>query len=99
MSDTDDLYVQKVVCFFPRFLFHDPQRAARRFVMWIEAPGNALLGLADTLGLDDEMMACDQLDVSPPKESLEEVPARARRGRNADAPQRTLSYGGGQRAR
>ncbi len=25
--------------------------------MWIEAPGNALLGLADTLGLDDEMVA------------------------------------------
>ena len=25
--------------------------------MWIEAPGNALLGLADTLHLDDEMVA------------------------------------------
>ncbi len=24
--------------------------------MWIEAPGNALLGLADTLGIDDEMI-------------------------------------------
>src|SRR5690606_33135823 len=30
---------------------------ARRFIMWIEAPGNALLGLADTLHLDDEMVA------------------------------------------
>ena len=57
LSDTDDLYAQKVKRFFPRFLFRDPKRAARRFVMWAEAPGNALLGLADTVGLDDEMVA------------------------------------------
>lgn len=57
LSDTDDLYVQKIVKFFPRFLFKNPDHAARRFVMWIEAPGNALLGLADTLHLDDEMVA------------------------------------------
>ncbi len=57
LSDTDEMYAQKVVLFFPRFLFKDPARAARRFVMWIEAPGNALLGLADTLGIDDEMIA------------------------------------------
>jgi N-acetyl-D-muramate 6-phosphate phosphatase len=25
--------------------------------MWVEAPGNALLGFADTIGLDDEMVA------------------------------------------
>lgn len=57
LSDTDDLYIQKISRFFPRFLFKDPDRAARRFIMWIEAPGNALLGLADTLGIDDEMVA------------------------------------------
>lgn len=57
LSDTDDLYAQKVTRFFPRFLFKDPSHAARRFIMWIEAPGNALLGLADTLHLDDEMVA------------------------------------------
>ena len=57
LSDTDDLYVQKVSKLFPRFLFKDPEHAARRFVMWVEAPGNALLGLADTLHLDDEMVA------------------------------------------
>jgi len=57
LSDTDDLYAGKVSKFLPRFLFKDPERAARRFVMWIESPGNALLGLADTLGLDDEMVA------------------------------------------
>jgi len=56
LSDTDDLYVRKVLRFFPRFLFKDPARTARRFIMWIEAPGNALLGLADTLGIDDEMV-------------------------------------------
>jgi HAD superfamily hydrolase (TIGR01509 family) len=57
LSDTDDLYVQKISRFFPRFLFKEPDHAARRFIMWIEAPGNALLGLADTLKLDDEMIA------------------------------------------
>lgn len=57
LSDTDDLYAQMVSKLFPRFLFKDPDYSARRFVMWIEAPGNALLGLADTLHLDDEMIA------------------------------------------
>lgn len=57
LSDTDDLYKQKLLRFFPKFLFRDPDHAARRFVMWAEAPGNALLGIADTLGIDDEMIA------------------------------------------
>jgi len=57
LSDTDDLYVRKVSRFIPNFLFKDPDHFARRFVMWMEAPGNALLGLADTLGIDDEMVA------------------------------------------
>jgi len=57
LSDTDDLYKQKAIRFFPKFLFRDPDRAARRFVMWAEAPGNALLGFADRIGIDDEMVA------------------------------------------
>jgi HAD superfamily hydrolase (TIGR01549 family) len=57
LSDTDDLYAQKVERFFPRFLFKNPTHTARRFVMWVEAPGNAMLGYADKLGLDDEMVA------------------------------------------
>ena len=57
LSDTDDLYKQKIQKFFPKFLFRDPEHAARRFVMWAEAPGNALLGLTDTIGLDDEIVA------------------------------------------
>jgi HAD superfamily hydrolase (TIGR01509 family) len=57
LSDTDDLYTQKITRFFPHSLFKNPEAAARRFVMWMEAPGNALLGLADTLGVDNEMVA------------------------------------------
>lgn len=57
LSNTDDLYAQKVSKFIPKFLFKDPEHAARRFVMWIESPGNALLSLADALHLDDEMVA------------------------------------------
>lgn len=56
LSDTDDLYTQKVARFLPRFLFHNPEHTARRFVMWIESPGNALLGLPDIIGLDDELL-------------------------------------------
>jgi phosphoglycolate phosphatase-like HAD superfamily hydrolase len=57
LSDTDDLYAQKIVNILPRFLFPDPMHTARRIVMWVEAPGNALLGFADTIGIDDEMTA------------------------------------------
>lgn len=40
----------------PFFRFaRNPARAARRFVMWAEAPGNLLIGLPDRLGLDDEL--------------------------------------------
>jgi HAD superfamily hydrolase (TIGR01509 family) len=56
LSDTDDLYTEKVLHFLPRFL-KDREHIARRFVMWMEAPGNALLGFADRIGLDDEMIA------------------------------------------
>jgi len=57
LSDTDNVYTEKVARFLPPFLFKDPDYFARRFVMWMEAPGNALLGMADTLGLDNEMVA------------------------------------------
>ena len=56
LSDTDDMYVKKVARYLPSFLFHHPQRAARRFVMWVESPGNALIGLPDIIGLDDELL-------------------------------------------
>jgi N-acetyl-D-muramate 6-phosphate phosphatase len=57
LSDTDNLYADKVARFLPRFLFRDPEHVARRFVMWMEAPGNALLGIPDRFGLDDELAA------------------------------------------
>jgi HAD superfamily hydrolase (TIGR01509 family) len=57
LSDTDDLYTRKVLGFLPRFLFKDAEHTARRLVMWVEAPGNALLSFADTIGIDDEMVA------------------------------------------
>ena len=58
LSDTDDYYVNKFVGFFRRVPFlRDPERAARRLVMWMESPGNALLGVTDTIGLDDEIIA------------------------------------------
>jgi N-acetyl-D-muramate 6-phosphate phosphatase len=56
LSDTDDQYAQKVRYFLPRILFKDPDHTARRLVMWVEAPGNALLSFADTIGIDDEMV-------------------------------------------
>lgn len=56
LSDTDDLYVHKVMRYLPPWLFRDRERAARRLVMWIESPGNTLIGLPDLFGLDDEML-------------------------------------------
>lgn len=56
LSDTDDQYANALSRFIPRSLFRDPAHTARRLVMWIEAPGNALLGMADTFGLDHKMV-------------------------------------------
>jgi phosphoglycolate phosphatase-like HAD superfamily hydrolase len=58
LSDTDDYYALR----FSKLLAHipfvvDTQRTARRLVMWMESPGNALLGMADSLGLDGGMVA------------------------------------------
>lgn len=53
LSDTDDYYVNRFSGFFRRMPFvRNPERTARRLVMWSEAPGNALLGWTDTIGLD-----------------------------------------------
>jgi len=57
LSDTDDLYAKRVSPYLPRAMFHDPDQTARRLVMWVESPGNALLGFADKVGVDDEMGA------------------------------------------
>ena len=52
LSDSDDLYVRRLEKVLPRFLFKQPEQAARRMVMWLESPGNAMLTMADTLGID-----------------------------------------------
>src|SRR5574338_211938 len=57
LSDTDDVYIQRLLPFLPPWLFKDPVHTARRLVMWSEAPANGLFGLADRLGVDDEMAA------------------------------------------
>lgn len=57
LSDTDDLYAKRVSPYLPRAIFRDPDQTARRMVMWVESPGNALLGFADKIGVDDEMGA------------------------------------------
>ena len=60
LSDTDDLFAKKFEPFFrpfrPLLPGRDSHHAARRFVMWAEAPGNTLIGIPDRLGFDDEMM-------------------------------------------
>ena len=58
LSDTDDQYVARFARLLrPLRFIKDPHKAARRFVMAVEAPGNALIGVPDTLGLDDELMS------------------------------------------
>lgn len=60
LSDTDDQYVARFARLLEPIAFllphRDAQHAARRFVMSVEAPGNFLIGIPDTLGLDDELM-------------------------------------------
>jgi HAD superfamily hydrolase (TIGR01549 family) len=58
LSDTDDYYVNKFSNWLRRIPWvRNPERIVRRIVMVLESPGNALLGLTDTIGLDDEMIA------------------------------------------
>jgi HAD superfamily hydrolase (TIGR01509 family) len=58
LSDSDDYYVTQIATGMRRlYVVPDPEQAARRLVMWMESPGNALLGLADRLGLDNQIMA------------------------------------------
>lgn len=57
LSDTDDQYVSRVAHWLRWVPFlQAPERSARRLVMWAESPGTFLMGLADRLGLDDEII-------------------------------------------
>ena len=56
LNDTDDQYVARLVPYLSlvKLLLpnRNPDRAARRLVMFLEAPGNFVLGLPDMFGLD-----------------------------------------------
>jgi HAD superfamily hydrolase (TIGR01509 family) len=57
LSDTDDYYVAHVGSWMRRLPFiDDPEHKARRLVMWLESPGTFLMGLADRLQIDDELI-------------------------------------------
>ena len=53
LSDTDDLYSKRFAAWISRIsLVRGPDKVARRLVMWMESPGNALMSLSDAVGLD-----------------------------------------------
>jgi len=61
LNDTDDQFAEQAEPFFKIIRLLLPGRnykiAARRFVMWAEAPGNLLIGLPDRFGFDDQIAA------------------------------------------
>jgi len=61
LSDTDDVYTDKLKRVLQPFHFFFPgrdlARIARRIIMAVEAPGNFLIGLPDIIGFDDEIYA------------------------------------------
>jgi N-acetyl-D-muramate 6-phosphate phosphatase len=53
LSDSDDVYASHYAALMRRIsLIHGPEQAARRLVMWLESPGNAMMSLSDAIGLD-----------------------------------------------
>ncbi len=53
LSDSDDLYARQYTAWIRRAPFvRQPEVLARRLVMWLESPGNAVMSLSDALGLD-----------------------------------------------
>ena len=52
LMDTDDQAVEALGRWLGRLRFRNPYRAARHLVMALETPGNALMTLLDTVGLD-----------------------------------------------
>lgn len=58
IADTDDHLVQQIATFIDKLPFmsgREASRLARRIVMDAETPVNTLYGLADRLGIDDEL--------------------------------------------
>ncbi len=60
LNDTDDQFTETVKALLKPLdvlPFVDRGRIARRFIMWAEAPSNALLGYADQIGIDAQVSA------------------------------------------
>ncbi len=57
LMDTDDQAVEALAHRLQRLRWPHPDRAARRFVMASETPGNALMTMVDMVGLDGPLMA------------------------------------------
>lgn len=60
LNDTDDQFTETVKSLLKPLdvlPFVDRGRIARRFIMWAEAPSNALLGYADQIGIDAQVSA------------------------------------------
>jgi HAD superfamily hydrolase (TIGR01509 family) len=58
LSDSDDYYVAQIAAGMKRLhMVSNPERTARRLVMWMESPANALLGMADRVGVDNQILA------------------------------------------
>lgn len=53
LSDTDDIYARRISGWICRIPFvRNPHSLARRLVMWLEAPGSAMMSLGDAMDLD-----------------------------------------------
>ena len=81
IADTDDNLVQQIAAFIDKLPFlsgREASRLARRIVMDAETPVNTIYGLADRLGIDDELAQLRRhLDGLRPRrdpEAADEVP-------------------------
>jgi HAD superfamily hydrolase (TIGR01509 family) len=82
LSDTDDQFVNKTAGYLRAVRYvlpgRDAVRAARRIVMWAEAPGNMVMGLPDRFGLDDSLAAlASRLNPHLPRKNFLLVPGVA----------------------
>ncbi len=57
LSDSDDVYARQFSGWIKRISFiRGPEQVARRLVMWMESPGNALMSVSDAIGLDGHVI-------------------------------------------
>jgi HAD superfamily hydrolase (TIGR01509 family) len=57
LSDSDDVFVRRFSGWIKRIsLIREPEKVARRLVMWLESPGSAMMSLGDATGLDSYLI-------------------------------------------